>query len=375
MSDPYEHSDEAQLPAFLPAPSPAALRAELEALVIGDLHGPAGGELEQIPGRGRVSERYITGLLAPRQSLAFDPERTERSTAVGGSHVASDDSGSDDSEAAAKPTLFPSSLGVSCTVAGGTEALLLTASWGRYTKQEATQGGGEEPTVWQRTPAHGTVTVTLAAGDVVPVNPVPEQPDVWVRGKVTRLDSGWLVSLFLVNDQEPPSQNKDEAWLFQASLSVAAPGDAPVFCGRDDVLGNQTSGEIDELALLDLQYRNRVEFAVGHGTATHAYVDPTDPTRAFRIETTAVPRHEVPVTEAPGPDDPSRSEPVRAALDGVVLDMSELAALDGAGLVAAVSPLVDAYELWLDEQDQRLAAGADRLVDHQDAASSALAAA
>ncbi len=358
---------------FDPAPSPAVLRAELEELIIGDLHGPAGGELEQLPGRGRVSERYITGLLAPKQSLAIDPERRERSEGVAANSSASDDSGSDDTETAAKPSLFPSSIGVSFTVADGTTELAVTASWGRYLKEGAGEGDGESSTVWQRYPTSGTVTVPVAEGEVAPLVPVVDQPEVIVRGKVTRLANGWLVSLFLVNEQEAPTQNKDEAWLFQVSLAVEAPGRAPVFCGRADVLGNETPAEVDELALLDLQYRNRVEFAVGHGTATHAEVDAADPTRAVHIETTAVPRHEVPVTEAPGPNDPSRSEQVRAALSGVVLDMAELSRLDGQGLVGAVSPLVAAYEVWLDEQQERLDAGADRLGEHQTAAVAALA--
>ncbi len=359
---------------YEPAPAPAEMRAELEELIVGELHGPAGGEREQLPGRGRVSERYITGLLAPRASLAIDPERLERSEGVGVSTAASDDSGSDDTEAAAKPLLFPSSVGMSFTVVDGTAELAVTASWGRYLKEVAGEGEGAR-TIWQRHPVSGIVRVPVVEGEVTSLVPVDEQPNVVVRGKVTRLLQGWLLSLFLVNEQEAPDKNKDEAWLFQVSLTAEAPDGAAVFCGRADVLGNETPAEVDELALLDLQYRNRVEFAVGHGSATHAEVDPVDPTRAVRVQTTAVPRHDVPVTEAPGPQDPSRSEQVRQALLGVVLDMAELSSLDGEGLVAAVSPLVDAYVIWLDEQQARLDAGADRLADHRSAASAALASA
>ncbi len=354
-------------------PSPGSLRAELEGLVIGELHGPAGGELEQLPGRARVNERYITGSLAPKQSLALDPERRERSEGTGAVTAVSDDSGSDDTEVAAKPSLFPSSLGVSFTVADGTSELVVTASWGRYLKEAAGDGEGGPATVWQRHPMSGQVTVPVVAGEITPASPVAEQPDVIVRGKATRLAHGWLVSLFLVNDQLPPDRNKDEAWLYQVSMAVESPDGAPVFCGRSDVLGNETPAEIDELALLDLQYRNRVEFAVGHGTATHAEVAAGDVTRAVRIVTTAVPSHEVPLTEAPGPSDPSRSDSVKAALSGVVLDMATLGSLEGSALVAAVSPLVDAYDLWLDEQQVRLDAGMDRLDEHQGSAEAALA--
>jgi len=63
--------DQQQL--FDPAPPPAARRDELEQLVIGDLLGPAGGEQETLPGRIRVSERYITGMVAPKQTVAAPP--------------------------------------------------------------------------------------------------------------------------------------------------------------------------------------------------------------------------------------------------------------------------------------------------------------
>ena len=50
----------------LQAPSRSAIRAELEQLVLGDLHGPAGGPEEEL-NEASVSERYLTGMLAPRR--------------------------------------------------------------------------------------------------------------------------------------------------------------------------------------------------------------------------------------------------------------------------------------------------------------------
>jgi len=45
-------------------PSPAALRREFQDLVVGDLLGPAGGDEETLPGRTRVRDRYLVGMLA-----------------------------------------------------------------------------------------------------------------------------------------------------------------------------------------------------------------------------------------------------------------------------------------------------------------------
>jgi hypothetical protein len=48
-------------------PSESEIRAELEAMVVGDLLGPAGGESEGLTER-TVRDRYIVGVLAPSRS-------------------------------------------------------------------------------------------------------------------------------------------------------------------------------------------------------------------------------------------------------------------------------------------------------------------
>ncbi|MEZ6049927.1 MAG: hypothetical protein R3C02_00835 [Planctomycetaceae bacterium] len=50
-------------------PNAAEIRAELEAMVAGDLLGPAGGESEELTER-TVRDRYIVGVLAPSRAGA-----------------------------------------------------------------------------------------------------------------------------------------------------------------------------------------------------------------------------------------------------------------------------------------------------------------
>jgi hypothetical protein len=367
-------TDAATPPPLSLVATPAERRDELEQMVIGDLLGPAGGEDETLPGRLRVSERYITGLIAPKQTVALTQERKERSGQVGGGGEASDDSSVDDTTASATADLFPSSIGLSCTVDADCSALRVTASWGRYLKESGEGEEGESKPVWQRYPVEGAVDVTLVEGDLGPYVPVAEQPDVFVRGKASRLARGWLVTLFLVNDQQTPEKNKDEAWLFQAGIAVEAADGSAAFCGRDSVLDARTlDRDVDELAMLDLQYRNLVEFAVGHGVATHAVRAPLSPTRAVRVETTSIPSYEVPVTEAPGPSDPTLSPEVAALLEQVTLDMSVLASLSSGDLVDALAPLVSAYGQWINEQQARVDAGVDGLDAHRETAEVAIA--
>src|SRR5205823_6547191 len=103
------------------APAPAEIRRELEQLVLGDLLGPAGGDDETLPGRVRVRDRYLVGMLAPAGTLAVDPERAD-GAAVNGDTAPAEDSSLDD-RTAAQPNLFPSSFGLTCVVAPGTDVV------------------------------------------------------------------------------------------------------------------------------------------------------------------------------------------------------------------------------------------------------------
>ena len=282
------------------APTPADLRRELEQLVVGDLLGPAGGENETLPGRTRVRDRYLVGMLAPAGTVAVDPERAD-GAAVNGDTAPAEDSSLDDASAA-QPNLFPSSFGFTCVIASGTDELVVTARWGRYLKEKAeAEGDARTGTAWRRHPAGGSATVALADGELGPESVDSEQADVVVRGRAApTATGGWLVTLFLVNEQSTPKLNKDEAWLFQAELSVAAPDGAAVFVGRNEAIPPVTAaGEVGELQLLDMQYRHHVEFAAGHGVAVHVDTAEFDPSRAVRITTAVVPSAMVAATEAP----------------------------------------------------------------------------
>ena len=98
-----------------------------------------------------------------------------------------------------------------------------------------------------------------------------------VRGKNANGDR--LVTLFLVNAQEEPEENKDSAWLFQPEITVEAPedhGDRSVFRRRPSNKVVVDDPERDRLALI---YRNRLKFAVGHGVSVHADTTPEEPTK------------------------------------------------------------------------------------------------
>ena len=112
-------------------------------------------------------------------------------------------------------------------------------------------------------------------GDVGPLVPDPAQPEVVVRGRCRRTANCWLVTLFLVNEQLPVRQNVDERWLFQVELAAAAPDGRRCSSAATSPCRTSGAAPIPELRHLDLLYREKVEFAVGHGVAVHAEVPRT----------------------------------------------------------------------------------------------------
>ena len=140
---------------LLAPPAPAALRAELERLVLLDLLGPAGGAEEEIASSS-VRDRYLLGMLAPRQQQIAPEEQDD----LNQSGEDAPDDGPIDHGVAQAPTMFPSSFGLTFTVDSRRCAVLrVTASWGRYlrTKSEylESEKSGAPLTVWKRQPMGG----------------------------------------------------------------------------------------------------------------------------------------------------------------------------------------------------------------------------
>ena len=84
-----------------------------------------------------VRGRYILGILAPKgQTVLLTEEDLEDQTEL---PVAGEDTqdGAPDLAAAKAPSMLPSSIGLTFTVAGEAEALQITARWGRYVRADS----------------------------------------------------------------------------------------------------------------------------------------------------------------------------------------------------------------------------------------------
>jgi Lhr-like helicase len=372
------------------------LRDKLYDHFVAELHGPVNGPDEEVAEQHVVS-RYLLGLLAPLETGRNDAQQHSVTEDVqNGANVSpaldvceqgrdddlsavqdeSTDDGGDDSAVAIKEALIPSSLGMSFTVDRTESEILVTAEWGRYEKQASESRISEKSKkplrAWKRIPCGGGwKPLLLKAGPVQPFAVDPSEPDVIVQGRVVEYHGDWIVTLFLVNMQEAMGNlYKDDLWLFQVSLKVKSAGERPAFVKRSSRQQQQYMDVQDKLERenMEMLYRDRVEFAVGHGTSVHASVAVGDPTRAVSIETTALPRHEAPARIAPGAD-------AYTEFSGLQLDMAVLAdpvKLDDASLIAALQPLATAYEAWIERQRECVDAAVSRLDEHRDAAGTAL---
>jgi hypothetical protein len=343
-----------------PPPADYALREVLHDAVVKDLLGPASGADEDILGTS-VRDRYLVGKLAPKES-SIDQADT------GDLAESSSDGGEDGSAEGAtlmSQSIVPSSFGLTFCVDASCERLEVEASWGHYRKAESevhVTEAGNPKRVWKRRAAGGKVTLDLQPGEVAPLVPDAEQAEVFVRGVVRPPTAAGekIVTLFLVNDQQAPETNQDEAWLFQAQLSIRAPDGADAFRRRPT--GESTSDD-DERAALAMLYRDKVEFAVGHGVSVHWALSARRADRATEVRTQVVPWYDVPVTEAPTAAD-------LPGLANLVLDMRALADLDEAALAKTLAILHQQYTAWIDGQQARVAAKA--LGEHERSAVEAL---
>jgi hypothetical protein len=335
------------------------IRAELEAMVLGDLLGPAGGESEELTER-TVRDRYLVGVLAPSRSAgtaakaAVDEEEDEEIPLIpdelseGGSDTADD--GTTDADIPVVQAHLPSSFGMSFCVDGEAKAIKASATWGQYKREkweDQQDYKGNPLKVWKRYTRGGSISIPLKDGPIKPQVPDSQFPDIYIQGQVRKRKCGFIVTLFLVNAQEE-LRPKDEYHIFQPKLTACGEDEQAVFCKRS------TIGSKDDLEerLMAMLYRHHAEFAVGHGVSVHAEVS-SESDKATSIETIIVPTYEVPRTTPPTEDD-AEENPAFGKLAGLVLDMKVLGESDAKKLPKQLEPLVFAYREWIDREEAKL---------------------
>ncbi|MEM9553685.1 MAG: DISARM system helicase DrmA [Acidobacteriota bacterium] len=321
----------------------------LEADLIGPYDLPEAGRADMSEELLRIppSRWYLTGFLAPTAERVV--EETEEELAAG----------PDDPTEASAPVgarrahFLPSSIGLSVLLPESedeaTDRLVAHVAWADYVAEVQTiedeDGQASKQTFWRRVPQPPRkVELPLLPQTLARGLEVPGAPGVWLVGRVAPADAPGLphgaraVAVFLVNRRgSGPRGRIDEHFLFQARLEVEYERG---FLARPDRRG-EGSADGDE-AVADLQFRDNVEWAVGHGVATRATVEKEETSRIVRrASTTWIPRAEVPRVAA-------------HAIEDLEIRMESLATLDSAESVhRALERLPADYGTWIDEQAKR----------------------
>lgn len=337
-----------------------AVRENLVDILQRELLGPIHGPAEMLPFSPR--SQYLVGHIAPVKlvgSATASPNDSDGSDLV---EVRTDDDGvaggrgvpayaADETEADAEDDdvedrapkqglMIPASMGLRFQVPSDLEAFRIVASWGTYETVETDKvsKAGRPIRAYQRTPVEEPRTIRLA--DLVPgrTTTVPLRESIVLR--IDRYDDPKygrvLVEIALCNDRETPMPIPVSMWMFQTKLVVDA-GGAEVFLPVQDVMEQDWPEHDEEVKRLNLQYRNRLEFAIGR-TCSADWTARAGSRRATAVETTWLPIAETPQT---------RARSVKDAL----LSMNALASAGADDLRSGLAPLVDGYGTWLDGQE------------------------
>ncbi len=351
--------------------SSTIVRSELLGLIERELLGPRYGPEEEIKGTPRAA--YAVGGLAPvtidpaTSGLAeiadegADPNETGRAvsdidpTTQGqrGVPVPTEEepgTADDDEERDEGPKgalTFPSSMGLRFQVPRVCDLLSVTATWGRYTSFRKENDEGRKFQWSKRTPVEKTAEIDVRGyKEHTVLAPVTLDDDVSLRVELFPREDRVIVELALSNDRVTGMDAPPGDWLFQTKLRVEANSGEAVFLPTRDVLLPDYDETDEERQRLDLQYRHRLEFAIGRTTSV-TWVEPGDDEgnglrRAAMVETTWLPTADVPQT-------------IAGSAGTAVTSMRELSELDAAQAEAAFGPLVEGYIDWLGTEEAKAA--------------------
>ena len=335
-----------------------AVRENLVDVLERELLGPKFGPEEVLPLSPRA--QYLVGHIAPVKLLGGSRTEAEENIDEDGELVevradvedvdgrgvptyAADDSEADDADddvedrGPRQGLMIPASMGLRLQVPADLPSLTVTASWGSYTTiptDEETKAGRKRSN-FKREPVEIDRQIVLADLEPGRTAAVALQDAIVLR--VDRYDDvshgRVLVEIALCNDRETPTPIPVNQWLFQTKLRVDA-GGQEAFLPVRDVMEHEWPEHEDEVRRLDLQYRDRLEFAIGR-TCSADWVVKTGSRRATEVSTTWLPTAETPQTQA-------------GSVAGAELSMEALASASSDQLRVGLEPLVHGYAGWID---------------------------
>ncbi len=311
-------------------------RENLTEILRRELVGPLGGDEEVLS--YDPSTVYPLGRIAPRP-LQIRSDESPDGLADYDAGDGADDDGDEDTPPK-RGVMIPASMGLRFQIPSHLETFTVRASWGTYHSRNA-EGivgeSGRKERVFVRTPRDVPVVVTVADLIDGQTRDYPLQGDAVLRVDSYTDASRRLIEIALCNDAAPVGRIPVNAWLFQSTLYVEASRRAVFLPVRDALLEAHADDDDLELSRLRLQYRNRLEFAIGR-TCSATWQVEHGARRATKVWTTWVPTSETPQTQA-------------IVDSAVITDMRKLASASVDELRAGLEPITVGYEKWLADRE------------------------
>jgi len=255
------------------------IRDELLTALVRETLGPRDGPHETLPYDNDPRQEYITGVLEPRNARSQD-ERIEDQVDAVIEETSSDEDQDNQGYVAATgmfspaldPRALPRSIGLSFTVTAeqGDPQIEICATWARYCRN------ADED--FERQPQGYLTGQVNAARDEQTFAP---EPDVRLLVRSRRVEGGYRVSIFLVNDRNLPegSRPQTEDYLFQPQIRVHLAAGTRLIPVQVSVAESALlAEEAREEESLALQYQHRIALARGHMCAAMwKEIDPEAP--------------------------------------------------------------------------------------------------
>ncbi|MBB5164128.1 DISARM system helicase DrmA [Mycobacterium sp. AZCC_0083] len=365
---------------YEPDSSSFTVRENLVDILERELLGPIHGADELLPFSprsqylvGHIAPVRLTGATATGDDTGDTAERGELAEARADENAATEgrgipafaadedeaDANDDDAEdrAPKQGLMIPSSMGLRFQVPPDLEAFIVTASWGTYesVQTDKVTKAGRPIRNFQRIPIEEPRTIRLADLISGQMTTIPLRDTICLR--VDRYDDPacdrLLIEIALCNDRETPMPIPIGMWMFQTKLHIDAAG-AEAFLPVCDVLEQNFPEHDLEVQRLNLQYRNRLEYAIGR-TCSVGWTVKRESRRATAVWTTWLPVAETPQTQA-------------RDVENALLSMDALATATAGSVRAGLQPLIGGYGDWLDTQETAVTQLPDHLRDTADLA-------